>query len=75
MHQMEVDTRIVVWQGHPDSVAAALRIICDAIARYKELCEGAYSGAIFLERHTPPTYMHAGFGCIGLLTSSTSRTC
>ena len=31
-------------QGHPDSVATALRIICDGIARYKELCEGAYSG-------------------------------
>lgn len=31
-------------QGHPDSVATALRIICDGIARYKELCEGAYNG-------------------------------
>ncbi|BDA41063.1 hypothetical protein COCOBI_01-7180 [Coccomyxa sp. Obi] len=37
-------TRTFIIEGHPESVAVALRIICDGIARYKELCEGAYSG-------------------------------
>ena len=31
-------------QGTQESVATALLIMCDAIARYKDLCEGAYAG-------------------------------
>ena len=31
-------------QGSQDSVVAALDIICDAVDRYKELCEGRYCG-------------------------------
>jgi hypothetical protein len=32
-------------------VAGALGIMCDAIARYKELCEGAYAGVWALLLH------------------------
>ena len=31
-------------QGPKESMAKALMIMCDAIARYKDLCEGAYAG-------------------------------
>jgi len=31
-------------QGPHENVATALLIMCDAIARYKDLCEGAYAG-------------------------------
>ena len=33
-----------VVQGKRRAVVLAVSIICDAIDRYKELCEGAYCG-------------------------------
>jgi hypothetical protein len=33
-------------QGRRRSLVLALGIICDAIDRYKELCEGAFCGAL-----------------------------
>ena len=38
----------LLMQGEEVAVSAALRIMCDAIARYKELCEGSYAGAQIL---------------------------
>lgn len=31
-------------EGPRQGVARAVGIMCDAVARYKELCEGAYAG-------------------------------
>lgn len=44
-------------QGEEASVAGALGIMCDAIARYKELCEGAYAGAVALLLTAPGRHL------------------
>ncbi|KAK9864635.1 hypothetical protein WJX84_012064 [Apatococcus fuscideae] len=36
--------RVFVVEGHWQCVVAALKIICEAVDRYKELCEGRYCG-------------------------------
>ena len=33
-------------QGSNGAVLAATQIICSAVLRYKDLCEGAYKGAL-----------------------------
>ena len=35
---------VCVWQGKKRAVVLALDIVCDAVDRYKELCEGRYCG-------------------------------
>ena len=37
-------TRQFRVEGPPAAVARSVEVMCDAVARYKELCEGKYSG-------------------------------
>ncbi|CAL8466653.1 g6189 [Coccomyxa elongata] len=49
-------TRTFIIEGHPESVAIALRIICDGIARYKELCEGHFVSRLQIIHGIPFSY-------------------
>ncbi len=56
-------------QGAQEAVVLALDIICDAVDRYKELCEGRYCGELSCARlyhQTLSVCMHFWFTAPGL---------
>ena len=48
-------TNPMPMQGKQQTVVLALDIMCDAVERYKELCEGQHSGALTVLMHTKKT--------------------
>ena len=54
-----------VMQGTQEAVVVALDIICDAVDRYKELCEGRFCGKPLIQIHQHLTL--TPYACLGNL--------